>query len=268
MAGRKPRAESELDDAKVWGDEPGPVAPAVSEPLADDFETQVEARVQERLDAFKSEIVATLAEQLRTARGDDTAEPELHSGDRALISSLAVELARLTDPHNVKQTISPEVAKARAAAKERMMALLMQAHVEKKMPTYILRNKAYLGEILIEPKYEDPVTHKMEDQGINWPGIPNLAMVPTNEIAERIFTEYKDFIGSVGKAPTGARSPWALSGGKIKRTDFIAPSAQRQVGDGMAFDPRRPLSEDSAPETVAVLGTVFAPVKIDPRTRP
>src|SRR5208337_1667348 len=131
--------------------------------------------------------------------------------DRDFAGALAMAIAELTDQGRTKR-LAPEVMRERLAARDLMHKLLMQAKVDwreakrngdkdsdRYMPTYELRNKVYLDEVLIDPIWIAP-DHTQRATVIDWPGAPNEAMIPLNDIAKAIHKAFSDSIGTVPQA--------------------------------------------------------------------
>lgn len=219
---------------------------------------EIDDAVANKVRALMPELAAQLAEQLGAARQVAGTSGTADS-DRSLINELVVGIAKMSDPNNKKRIVSPEVMAAREAARERMTTLLIEAHAQKKMPVYSLINKVYLKEIKIEPQYHDG--KRMVDQQINWPGVPNEAMVPVNDVAKAI---HKEFLLSIGEAKLKAPvvAPWVLSRGEIKRghADHVGDLGNMESADPRMGGNGAPVQR--APDQVRILGTVAKPADV------
>src|SRR5208282_5160592 len=132
--------------------------------------------------------------------------------DRDFAGALAMAIAELTDQGRTKR-LAPEVMRERLAARDLMHKLLMQAKADWRecmrsgdreraaayMPAYELRNKVYLDEVLIDPIWIAP-DHTQRATVIDWPGAPNEAMIPLNDVAKAIHKAFSDSIGTVPQA--------------------------------------------------------------------
>lgn len=227
-----------------------------------DLDAKVEERMGARMATLKQELVEQLAAQLAQVRKDTAtvgATSDQDAGDRGMIQMLAHEIAKVGDPGNKRRTVSPEVAAAREEAQTRMMSLLLEAHAKSEMPVYTVVNKIYLMEVKIEPQYKEAGTNMIKDTEINWPGIPNEAMRPANEVAGKIHKEFLASIGSNGATPR-QKAPWVISGNEIVRG---TSQPVKQVSDGQGFDPRVP-GKSATPKTINVLGSVAQPALVGP----
>lgn len=224
-------------------------------------QAEIRLAADRRVSEMLPDIVKAVSEQLSGVRADlgPAAAPATEGGDRAFLSQLAHEIARVGDPANKRRTVSPEVAKSREEACERMQTKLVEAHAKGEMPIYVVRQKIYLQEVLIEPQFRDPGTKEMRDTEINWPSVPNEAMDPVNDIAKEIHKEFLLSIGSMGKAPLKS-APWVISGNEIVR-GRSGPRAD--VGHGQSEDPRI-AGRSSVPKTatIRVLGTAAEPARV------
>lgn len=240
-------------------------------------------RLAGMLPGLIAEITTKVTQQLAESRVAAGISPEARDTDRGLVSALAVEIAKVGDPGNKRRTLDPDVAQKRAAARERMTRLMTEVHVnyekaylakdremmERWTPVYTCRSKMYLGNVKIDPEFQDPITRQMVATQINWHRVPNEGMTPANEIAKAIHKEFLESIGSVGLMAT-PKAAWVMSGNAILRSS-TNPATRAQVGmppspgePGDAgrrdFDPRRP-GHSTVPEKreIAVLGNIAAP---------
>lgn len=137
----------------------------------------------------------TLLPKLAEARVTAGAAPE--GADRSLMRELALSLAELTTQGSGRVKVSPDVMHKREMAREKMVALIIEARAEKKVPTYHLVNKIFMNNRIIEPFWVHPATKAVENTEIDFWGIPSEAMVPVNDTAKAIFIAYKDSIGTI-----------------------------------------------------------------------
>lgn len=171
-----------------------------------EFQAAVDAAVGKAAE----QIIAKLAgarEQAGTAAAG--------SSDAVFVDKLAMSIASLTHQGTGRgRPVAPDILAAREAAKDRMMALIVEARVAfekaKKagdedamtaaLPTYTLKNKVYLGEVQIDPVFVG-ADHRIKKTEIDWDGVPNEAMVPVNKIAKAIHAEYRGWIGTQTGTP-------------------------------------------------------------------
>jgi len=154
---------------------------------------------------FKAAVAAAAAEAVqgimaaltagREASG--TAAAPAASIDNQFAEGLAMALAQLTDQGTSRKRVAPEVVRKRAEARALMENLIIQARAEGRVAKYQLRNKVYLDEVMVDPNWVNPASKAVEKTEIEWPGVPNEAMIPMNDTAKEIFSAYVDSIGSV-----------------------------------------------------------------------
>lgn len=227
-AGRKSRAEIESSMT---------ASPA--------FHAAVTAAVQEQLASFLP--------QLQAARGVAGTAPE--AGDKNMMQELALAISELTTQGTGKVRVAPEVIMKREQARERMIKLIIAARAEKKIPSYQLRHKIFLNERLIEPMWAGS-DHIARPTEIDFWGVPNDAMVPTNDVAKEIFTAFKDSIGTVhGVKGVENGLPreddlGITRGGLVVRNSAINSGIRKATPERPAWDGPMPAYEaDEAPQT-------------------
>lgn len=143
-----------------------------------------------------AKAIPTLRDTILQSLGDLNVSPSA-GVDRGFAEALAISIAELTDQGTGRgKKVSPEVIRFRAESRERMVNLIEQAKADGRMPSYRLLNKIYFDEVLVDPVWVNPVTKAPEATEVDWPGIPNEAMQPINEVAEEIFREFKNSIGN------------------------------------------------------------------------
>jgi hypothetical protein len=140
-----------------------------------------------------------------------------------------------------------------------MVRLLVEAHERGEMPVYVLTQKVYLAEQKIEPQYADDRTQRMMPQEINWPRVPNEAMIPVNDVAKKIHAAFTESLAGV-KANRNTAPSFVLAGKEVRR---MAPIETDHVGNSAGADPRTmiPGAEPiDYSKPLNILGTVAAPV--------
>lgn len=234
-----------------------------------EFQAALAAEVQARVDALLPDLMAKLAKASGAVPAGD---------DKNFVSALALQLAELTGQGSGRIYVAPEIVEARRQAFERLKALLVQLRVEKQMPAYRLTNKVQLnlgptlGEVLIDPLYRDN-TRIVQSTEIDWPGIPNNAMFPINEAAERVFAEFSAWTGTAPKAEAdeylAVTSHGAVVRGEAAGVLLRNDRPRGGLGElgGAAADPDAPAAgirrKDPAPKRlVQVLGTLTKPVEV------
>jgi hypothetical protein len=157
---------------------------------------------------FKSAVVAAAAQVVAEVRASmrDELLVELRAlqgasgkvedaSDKNWVSSLAMEISQLTDQGTGRRRVPPDVLKARADARDRMVKAILKARAEGEVPVYRVIAKTQLDNMLVDPFWVAR-DHSVQPTEIDWPGIPNEAMQPINEPAKAIFKAFKDSIGT------------------------------------------------------------------------
>lgn len=139
--------------------------------------------------------------------------PDTTGGAQAMLSQLALTLAEVNNQGQPnKIVVAPEVMRARAAAHQRMVQLLVDAHHNSEearsrgnrdeaarwRPRYRLLKECYLGDRVVNP-YRVGRNKEAIPQEITWSRVPNLAMSPLNDIAKQIYAEFRASIGNTDK---------------------------------------------------------------------
>ena len=157
----------------------------------DAFEALVNAKVAERFSALEER----LAEAAKSQSGNSDS-----SQFTKLLESLSLAFAEATTQGvGAQKPVPLEVLRAREAGHTRMVELIKQAKEDGEIPLYRLRSPVYIDEAFVQPTWVDPTTHVREPTDIDWPGPPNQAMIPMNEIAKRIYAAFNDSIGNMGR---------------------------------------------------------------------
>lgn len=227
-------------------------------------EAEIQKRTEERFTALLPSIIAATMQQmggLRTADGSPlSSSPGQHD-------ALAHAIVKASDPGNRRRIVAPEVMREREEARTKMMALISDFYEKQKdgdpdaMPVYQVIRKVVFAETLIEPQYHDPVSKRMMDQEINWPSIPNQALLPINAAAKAIHTEFLKWIGEPPVDLSKEPAPWVLSANQIMRgrSGVQRPEVQ-EVGP---LDVRRHIPGAQTTRQ-KVLGTLATPAVVGP----
>lgn len=235
--GRKSRAQMEAEESRR--------------------EEEINARVDERVNALFAELKAQMSAEAAGASPAPT--PAADNPTSQILSDLVVNMKKMMDPQSQKRVFSPEEMRQMEDARTRMVKLLFEAHEKGEMPVYALKSKVYLAEQKIEPQYLDQRSQKMMPRQIQWPRIPNEAMVPLNDIAKKIFAAFTESL--VGTQVNRNAVPAFVLAGKEVR--LMAPIEADQTGNAGADDPRLkvPGAEPiDYSKPLNVLGTVAPPV--------
>jgi hypothetical protein len=175
-----------------------------------------------------AKAVPDIVAKLAAARGGTPG-----TDDRAFAEGLAVAIAQLSNQGVGRMQITPpDVIERRKVARTKMTELLIAAKAENRIPTYKLRNTVYLDEIKVDPIYVDPASKKQMPTEIDWPGVPNEAMVPANETALAIHAAFCESIGTLPKEhliPDRAMS--VTANGLVVRAGSLAMRPASVLGD-------------------------------------
>lgn len=234
-----------------------------------EFKTALEAGIA----AATERILATLAAAKGAAAPGvtDASEPvALTTSDRGFAEGLALAIANIGN-QGVGRTkiVAPEVLAARDGARERMIDLIIQARADGVAPAYRLTQKCYLDEQMVEPMWIGP-DHVARPTEIEWPGVPNHAMVPVNEIATEIHAAFMASVGSTVSTPRDdTRSLAITAGGVVVRggSRSMNRNEANQVGNQRGADPHgeglklRGRTMPGAVREINVLGTVASPAR-------
>ena len=218
-----------------------------------------ETKPLEQTQEFKDAVAAAVRAALPQIRQQLESEfkPSATAGDpMAVMQMLAMEISQLTDQGSGRKRVAPEIIKARAIAHDKMVTLINEAAGKREtlaadyahvadgaaraaleerisafMPRYRLRNKVHLDEQLVDPGWVDR-SHVLQQTEIGWPGVPNEAMIPINEVARQIFAAFVDSIGSVDKQHQVRQQPL-----KATARGLIVKGAPSAVQHQTALDP-------------------------------
>lgn len=220
-----------------------------------------DADFQNAVNEAVARAIPGIVAQLSKARG--TADRD----DSTFAEGLAMAIAQLTDQGTGRKRVAPEIVEARAKARERMTGLIVEARAAGEIPSYQLRNKVYLDEVLVDPLYVDPATKNQKPTEIDWPGVPNEAMIPINDTAKEIHKAFIESIGSIAPEHQVAGKPFAVTAGGLVVKG--GSSALRQV---TAFREHENVASEGlrirgreAPgkhKEIRVLGTVHEPARV------
>lgn len=224
---------------------------------------------QTALAKAKDELRGELLSALQQAKGIEAAPAPANApaapvdfSDEKWARGLALAISELTDQGTGRKRVAPEVLVAREEARKTMITLLVQARANGEVPAYQLTGKVYLDEMLVDPMWIG-ADHRARPTEIDWPGVPNHAMKPINDVAQGIFEQFLKWTGQVVVVPGTAQDSWLTSGGLVVKgagprsasrgeaphtgADHVAEVGLKIRGRGASATPAR------------VLGTVAAP---------
>ena len=238
--------------------------------------------------AVAASVQAALADILPKLQAAHTTAGTAPQGDTAdFANQLAMAISQLTDQGTGRSRVAPEILDARRKARDRMINLLIEARAEGKTATYQLKNKIHLDERIIEPVWID-AHHTARPTEIDFPGVPNEAMIPLNDTAKAIFEAFMESIGSVaggkgrdGHALPGMETLAVTPKGVVVRNGAVSRTmaAKAVVSEGpmqSAYEPEAPQVNGAGPEPtvkihhegqpgrykdVNILGTIQQPAR-------
>lgn len=248
---------------------------------AEEINREAEKRMQAMLPALMAGLVAELGKaraDLGPAAAPATGESAVTT--KSVLEGLAHAMAKASDPANRRRILPPEVMEERALAREEMKRSILQYHAKGEVPVYRVLRATFLNETLIHPQFFNPQTKAMDDQEIDWPGVPNQAMEPVNDFAKVVHSHYLKSIGArPGHVLMGFKlegdniadrmvplsdleAPIVLTGKEIRRGHAGAPrGSEVSISDSFSADPRRG-NPASRPRTEHVLGTTAVPAVV------
>lgn len=255
MVGRK-KKETYMTEASEFD-----TAPAAGvDTNSPEFQKAVAEAVAGAIPALKDQILSHLAE----ARGAAPAASE-GTADHAFANALAMSLAQLTDQGTGRKRVAPEILRARSEHRDCMTTLIIDARASGLIPVYSLKNKCYLDEVMIEPFYIAP-DHTQRPTEIEWLGVPNEAMSPVNDIAQKIHAEFVGSIGSVAKDDNLPERELKVTPGGVvvKGRPMGRNTAKNSVNQPAATSEGLRVRHKDAPgqfKETHILGTVAAPAR-------
>lgn len=213
-----------------------------------------------------ADIVAQLKAQNGAAPVDDAT--------KSLFSQLALSIAEISHQGDKRdRPVAPEIIVQREQAHKRMVALLMEARDLPEKPKYRAISKCNLNERMINPFRQDPATKAAVPVEFTWTGEPNDAMRPANEIAKRIFIEFRASRGDKSTIEKASMKPlWMTHAGLVvqgeapARRDGFSQIVARP--SDFADDLDIPMPHDPTAPFINVLGTIAEPARQNYQGKP
>ena len=223
--------------------------------------------------AVKAET-ATIIAELAKMRANEPVSPEVAGDDMGWARKLALALAEISDQGTDRKRVAPELLEQRRIAAEKLKVVLAEVRANGEQPLYQLKNKIQVklrgkGEAIIEPLWlgNDKIHYPTE---ISSPDVPNLAMIPINEPAKRIYALFLESIGSVEALELKEPEGLAMTPGGVVVRGNAAQQVARHLGsewighdkpnDAEQFaEVRR--NQPSQTRDVRVLGTIAPPAR-------
>lgn len=217
--------------------------------------------------AAASKAAAEILANLQANQGGVTRQ-----GDASFAEGLALAIAQLSHQGvGTSKKVDPAVLKARDDARKLMTERIMEARTDGQVPLYELRNKIYFDETMVDPVYVDPATKEQRPTQIEWPGVPNEAMIPANDVAKGIHAAFSDSIGVAPINDSKHIRPETLSvtgnglvvrgaSGALRPMQVGNQTGRGAGGEGMVVHGAR--SQTAKTKTINVLGTVADPARV------
>lgn len=223
---------------------------------------EVKKAIAEAASAAAAAAVAAVMAKLDAERGTaaTTAAPGATT-DRAFVESLALSINELIDQGRpgAKRTVAPAVMAMRAAAHDRMIEALLRARARGIVPEYSLTAAVYLSETWIKPTWVAN-DHVEYPRRVRWPGVPNRAMRPEDEVAAEI---YGHFCESIGASPNPEAKDPLTEGFKVIGQDGTRPETGQGQGafgyGAVELGERQPQGALNKP--IHILGTIAEPAR-------
>ncbi len=249
------RAADAGDDDTAWMNDPmqQESAPAQRASIAETAEFK--AAVARAVEQASASILERLAAKNGYGNGGNTAD-ELSFA--RLLSAQIAELSGQTDRLG-RPRIPTEILEQRRLARERLESLMIEVYTQNLDPEYEIMQACYLDEQLIDPTWVDS-NHVLRRTTICWLGVPNEAMRPKNEVAQRVYTEFLASIGGV-TAPIN-RPDLGRKSVKVLHREGLDDGPK--VGTGEPKGILRITGRDAQPGQITetrVLGSIAAPAR-------
>ena len=230
--------------------------------------------------AMKQELLSTLASSANVSAGS----AGVPAAVTELFQSLALNIAEMTHQGDKRvRPLDPRVAAERAAAKDRMDALISDARravhdaraksyasedaraaaTRAVSPKYRAIAKVHFGDRIIDPFRRDDATKRAEPVEFYWLDEPNDALRPANALAEAIFEQFRLSRGSRTAIEQKAIKPaWMTDRGLVIEGDKMP--ARRGIEQERAArddDLDMPAYRDPEAPFINVLGTLQEPAR-------
>lgn len=230
-----------------------------------EFQAAVRDGVREGVEKAKAELLAAL----REAKSGDVPGSDGGEGDMKWARGLALAIAEMNDQGVGRKRVSPEVLVAREEARKRMINLLVEARANEQVPAYQLIGKTYLDEMFLDPVEIGP-DHRPRPREIEWPGVPNYAMKPVNDVAKAIYGEFLKWTGQMVVVPGQVTDGWLTKGGlfikgsgprsaKLHHSEVTGEAPQTGGGAAEGYVGLKVRGRREATGQTNVLGTLHPP---------
>lgn len=183
----------------------------------------------------------------------------------SILSTLALEIGKVSDQGTDRKRVAPEELAARAAAYERMGVLLTAAQANKDpktWPMYKLIGKVQLNDHVIEPLRRTG-KNDVEQVVIYHCSQPNVAMRPVNDSAKAVYREWVRYLGGSESANSIApqQALWLTQKGTVLANG--APATAR--GAGLEYTPEPIIIDGEQMPSTKLMQTTELISPTDPR---
>lgn len=234
---------------------------AQKEAEAQALDDRIAAGVMRGMESMREEVRKEILGEVLKAREAAGLPTDINldqvAKDKSFADALAMSIADIANQGIGKPApVPPETLERWRTAHREVVALLAEAHVSGEDAHYRVTQTMFLNETRVEPQWNNPKTHAMEDMIIRWNDIPNEWMEPHNELAVKIHAAYMTSIGITTTKRVDVETPWVRSEKRL----FLGMSPEdreRQNRGGM--DPRLNVGRGPGHATKHILGTVASP---------
>jgi hypothetical protein len=250
---------------------------------------------------FKAAVAEAVASSVASEVGKILASlkaegAQLSSGDHKFAENLALAFATLSEQGTGRKYVAPEILRVRSEARDKMFKLIISARKDyrraldaigrepkqsellaitaKYVPSYRVAAKTLLDNQVVQPFWVDS-SHIAQPTEIDWPGVPNDALVPLNDVAREIHAAFRESIGSKAQsvsatgAVTDAPDPMddgygttanglVVRGGAVPRRNRPETTPEHQSEEGLALHHR---NKPGRTKEIHVLGTIAPPAQ-------
>ncbi|MBB3453898.1 hypothetical protein FHT86_002154 [Rhizobium sp. BK313] len=240
-------------------------APTASVTDTPEFRKALAEATAEALANMRDGLLAEFA-RMREEAGPESSSSHSGPADTNWMQALAMSIADISHQGTGRKPVAPQVIKAREDARELMFQRIAEARRNGIVPTYQLRNKIYIDEQLIEPMFTT-ADHVARPTVIDYPGVPNEAMKPVNEVADGIYSAFMASIGTSEKviedSPLYVTTGGVVVHGRPPARRSNGPAEPQSVGNGQIDGGLRVKHRDAPGQFVEtnILGTVARPAR-------
>lgn len=250
----------------------GPGRPPRERPMTEpsaDFTTTPEFKAAV-VAAAKEAVAETLASFKAAPNGGSTKEETMQ-----VLRDMAMAIAEVNDQGSQRKRWAPEVMARMAEGAEKLRMLLAEAKhnydearhrrdeagMLRWRPEYRLTAMCVLNEVMVQPWEKKGPQVPPTPVDIYWSGAPNDAMVPTNDIAKRIFSAFRQSCDGRTKIVAESGPAWITEGGLVIKG--ARPPARRtnqtQVVEGMFAVEEEDAAVPGFDDTFLIKGTPGVP---------